>query len=127
LSFKLIFQPEAGGRLHELEHGSDLDLKKLAKVRKCLARIETNPQHPGLRPHRYRDLKGRNGEDVWESYVENNVSTAWQVFWHYGPGQGVITIVAVTPHPWRSRPNSNFPRFSEEFNGQALAKTAISG
>jgi hypothetical protein len=100
LSFKLIFQPEAERQLRDLEHDEDKqDLRKLKKVRKCLGLIEANPKHPGLESHKYNELKGINGEDVWESYVENNVSAAWRVFWHYGPGRGVITIIAITPHP----------------------------
>ncbi|HSI74005.1 MAG TPA: hypothetical protein VK934_12585 [Fimbriimonas sp.] len=100
MPFQLIFQPEAAGQLRDLEHDEDKkDVKKLKKVRKCLGLIETNPKHPGLESHKYNELKGLNGEDVWESYVENKVSTAWRVFWHYGPGRGIITIVAITPHP----------------------------
>jgi hypothetical protein len=98
--FQLIFQPEAAGQLRDLEHDEDRrDLRKLKKVRKCLGLLETNPLYPGLQSHKYRELTGPNGEDIWESYVENNVSTAWGVFWHNGPEQGNITIVAITPHP----------------------------
>jgi len=61
--------------------------------------LETNPRHPGLNSHEYSELVGANGEKVWEVYVENKVPSAWRVFWHYGPGQGVITVLAITPHP----------------------------
>jgi hypothetical protein len=44
-------------------------------------------------------LHGQNGEDVWDSYVENNVPSAWRVFWHYGPGERVITVVLIHPAP----------------------------
>lgn len=100
LPFALLFQPEAEGQLHELEFDEDKkDLVKLAKVRKCLGFLETNPKHPGLHTHEYSSLKGLNGEKVWEAYVENKASSAWRVFWHYGPDKGVITIVSITPHP----------------------------
>ena len=75
------------------------DPKKLKRVKKCLGLIETNPRHPGLNSHNYAVLKGENGEDVWESYVENNTPAAWRVFWHYGPGEATITVIAITPHP----------------------------
>lgn len=100
MPFRLIIQPEAQSQLHALEHDTDKkDLKKLKKVRKCLGQIETNPKHPGLCSHKYNDLVGKNGEDVWESYVENNNPSAWRVFWHYGPDKSEISIVAILPHP----------------------------
>ena len=100
MRFALTFQPEAASQLHELEHGEDgKDLVKLKKVRACLGRIELDPRHPGLHSHKYTELKGLNGEDIWESYVENNVPAAWRVFWHYGPERLQITIIAITPHP----------------------------
>ncbi len=90
----------AAQQLHDLEHDeSKKDLEKLKRVHQCLGQLETNPRHPGLNSHKYNELRGANGEDVWESYVENNTLAAWRVFWHYGPGQSVIGIVAVTPHP----------------------------
>lgn len=99
MPFKLKFEPEAAAQLHDLEHDNDKkDLKKLKKVRTCLGRLELNPKHPSLNSHKYTDLKGATGEDVWESYVENQTS-AWRVFWHYGPSKGEISIVAITPHP----------------------------
>jgi len=100
LPFKLIFQPEAEGQLHDLEFDEDKrDLRKLKKVRKCLGLLQRNPKHPGLNTHEFSSLVGLRGEKVWEAYVENNVSSAWRVFWHYGPGKGQITILAITPHP----------------------------
>jgi len=100
LPFSLIIQPEAERQLHDLEFDEDkADLVKLRKVRKCLGLLETNPRHPGLQTHEYNSLEGANGEKVWEAYVENKTFSAWRVFWHYGPGKDVITILAITPHP----------------------------
>lgn len=100
MPFRLLLTPLAQAQIRELEHDEDRrDLVKLRKVRKCLGLLETNPRHPGLNTHEYSDLAGPNGEKVWEAYVENRTASAWRVFWHYGPGQGVITIVAITPHP----------------------------
>ena len=98
--FRLTLQPEADQQLHDLEHDRNKkDLKKLGRVRKCLGLIERNPRYPSLHSHKYVEKKGKNGEDVWESYVENKAPTAWRVFWHYGPKSDEITIVAITPHP----------------------------
>lgn len=100
MPFELIFQPEAASQLYDLEFDENTkDLVKLKNVRKCLGFLETNPKHPSLATHEYSSLSGLNGEKVWEAYIENNVSAAWRVFWHYGPGKGVITILAITPHP----------------------------
>lgn len=73
--------------------------KKLKKVRRALGRLQTNPSHPGLKSHKYSSMAGTNGEEVWDSYVENNTPSAWRIFWHYGPGTRVITVVTITPHP----------------------------
>ncbi len=90
---------------HELEHVDDgKDPLKLKKVRICLARIETDPKDIlAFHSHKYNDKKGKNGEDVWESYVENNNPSAWRVFWHYGPNKDEITILLITPRPGRRR------------------------
>jgi hypothetical protein len=44
-------------------------------------------------------MHGENGEEVFEAYAENNTPGAYRIFWHYGPGKDVITIIAITPHP----------------------------
>ncbi|MBA4294134.1 hypothetical protein C0431_14325 [bacterium] len=92
---QLLFTPQAKSELASLKS----NLPKLKRVNRCLALIESNPRHPGLNSHKYTSLKGANGEDVWESYVENNTPAAWRIFWHYGPDQNQITIIAITPHP----------------------------
>jgi hypothetical protein len=58
-----------------------------------------NPRHQGLNTHKYSSLKGPNGEEVFEAYAENNTASAYRIFWCYGPGKDVITIIAITPHP----------------------------
>ena len=75
------------------------DVKRFRKIQKTLGLLAQDPKHPGLNSHKMVSQKGLNGEDIWESYVENNVPSAWRVFWYYGPAQGVITVVAITPHP----------------------------
>lgn len=71
---------------------------KLRKVRKTLAWLERDPRHPGLNSHKFRGATGDGGEDIWDSYVENNTPSAWRIFWHYGPTEGVITVVFIGPH-----------------------------
>jgi len=84
--------------LRELERDKGL-AKRLNAVRKALARLEANPKYPALRSHRFFSLSGPNGEDVYVSYAEQNTPAAYRVLWCYGPGKGVITILAVVPHP----------------------------
>lgn len=93
---ELILQQPA---LDTLERLAAEDEKKLLKVQRTLGRMEANIRHPGLQTHEYHGLTGANGEKVWEAYVENNTPSAYRIFWHYGPGDKVITILAITPHP----------------------------
>lgn len=95
--FILLFTDEAESVLDSLR--ATQYAKKLAKIRRTLGRIQQNPRHPGLNSHKYDSIEGVNGEEVWESYVENNTPSAWRVFWHYGPAQRAITIVTIGPHP----------------------------
>ena len=90
------FQPEAEEALANLQ---ELDHKKYKKVGKTLGLMESNLRHPSLNTHKYDSYEGPNKEDVFESYVENQTPGAFRIFWYYGPGKGVITILDITPHP----------------------------
>jgi hypothetical protein len=35
----------------------------------------------------------------FDAYAGNKTPAAWRIFWHYGPDQKQITILAITPHP----------------------------
>ncbi len=96
MQFQIIYQPTAEATLTALEQ---TDPKKYRKVLKTLALMESNLRHPGLKTHKFDDLYGPNGEEVFEAYVENKTPAAFRVFWYYGPGQGAITVLAITPHP----------------------------
>ena len=74
-------------------------VKRLKAVRKALAFLENNPRHPGLNTHKFTSITSETGQDVFEAYAENNTPGAYRIFWHYGPGKDVITIIAITPHP----------------------------
>jgi hypothetical protein len=98
LDFRLIFQPEAEAQFERLRSSPDLTAR-LKAVRKCLGYLKTNPRHPGLNTHKYTDLHGPRGEDVFEAYAQNRTPGAYRVFWYYGPDKREITILAITPHP----------------------------
>ena len=96
IHFRLILQPLAKATLAKLEQDQP---KKHKKVLKTLALMETNLRNPSLQTHKYNAIQGQNGEEVFESYVENRTPAAFRVFWYYGPNSQEITIIAITPHP----------------------------
>ncbi len=98
MQFKLFFTDEATANMDRLEKDAGLK-KRLKAVRKALAYLETNPRHPSLNTHKYTSLTGPKGEEVFEAYAESKTPAAYRIFWHYGPGKGVITIIAITSHP----------------------------
>ena len=79
---------------------SDTSQKKHYKAaKKTIKFLAIDPRHNSLQTHEFMSLKGPNGEKIFEAYAEQKTHTAHRVFWYYGPSQGVITIVAITPHP----------------------------
>jgi len=96
--FQLRFTPVARDAIRELESQAQYQ-KKLRKVRKALGQLQVDPRYPGLQSHKYSSMRGANGEDVWDSYVENRTPGAWRIFWHYGPDENVITVLVVSAHP----------------------------
>ncbi len=98
MNFEIAFSVEADSQLTALEIQPHL-IKRLKAVNKALAFLETNPRHPGLKTHKYKSKSALEGGDVFEAYAENNTPGAYRIFWRYGPGKDVITIIAITPHP----------------------------
>lgn len=98
MPYRLLFTDEASQVLDKLEKTPTTE-RKLRKVRKTLALLEQNPRRPPLNSHKYTSLRGANGEDVWDSYIENRTPSAWRLFWHCGPGADTITVVTLGPHP----------------------------
>lgn len=96
MNFSLQFTTIAAQTLEDLAKS---DPKKHRKVIKTLALMETNRRHPGLKTHKYSSLSGPKGEEVFEAYVENKTPGAFRIFWYYGPSSGLMTILAITPHP----------------------------
>ncbi len=69
-------------------------------VIKSLKLMVSNLKYPSLNTHKYDDMEGLNGEEVFESYAQNNTPGAFKIFWHYGPGKKkIITILLISPHP----------------------------
>ena len=98
MAFILRFSARAKADIEKLSANPALE-KRAKAVRSCIAKLEANPRHPGLSTHNYDDLSGEVGEVVFEAYAENNTPGAYRIFWHYGPGKDVITIIAITLHP----------------------------
>lgn len=98
MAFSLLFTERAGLDLDNLENNPAF-AKRLKSVRKTLGYLQINPRHPGLNTHKYTSLSGPNGEEVFEAYAENSTPGAYRIFWIYGPGKDVITIIAIMPHP----------------------------
>ena len=98
MTFSLLFSEVAETQYRKLEATPAL-AKCLKAVQKALAFLENNPRHPSLNTHKYSSLSGANGEEIFEAYAENHTPIAYRIFWHYGVGKNVITILAITPHP----------------------------
>ena len=98
MNFKLRFTEEAVINLNELEKAPSFQ-KRFKAVRKALGYLEENPKHPSLNTHKYESLTKEYKFEVFEAYAENKTPQAYRIFWHYGPEKGMITIIAITPHP----------------------------
>lgn len=98
MRFELVYTETAAAQRQALESGANL-AKRWRAVRRALGMMEVNLRHPGLQTHKFSSLTGPNGEEVFEAYAENRTPAAYRIFWHYGPGKGRITIVAITSHP----------------------------
>jgi len=72
--------------------------KQVAKAVRLLAE---NPRHPGLNTHEFVSIPHPFHDDakVFEAYAQNQTPGAYRIFWCYGPNQGDITLIAITPHP----------------------------
>lgn len=97
-SFKIDFTEKSLRQLIDLKN--DPSRKRIAKaVVKSIGFMTENIRHPSLHTHKYDELTGPNGEEVFESYAQNNTSQAYRIFWYYGPEKKMITILAILPHP----------------------------
>ncbi len=116
MPFQLHWEPEAAATYKKLEMAAKTSLdnrraskkKKASKqeglfkqIAKAIRLLRENPRHPSLCCHVYSSLEHPSdpSEKVWAAYAQNNTPGAYRIFWSYGPGQGWITILAITPHP----------------------------
>ena len=84
--FDLKYMPNAEDDLKELiaDKSKKVAMKAVVKSLKLMA---SNLKHPSLNTHKYDEIEGPNGEEVFESYAQNNTPGAYRIFWHYGPGR----------------------------------------
>lgn len=74
MRFELVFTEHADEQMDELEMAKDK--KAVVKaVNKILGFMETNLRHPSLHTHKYDEMTGPNGEDVFESYAQKKTTT----------------------------------------------------
>jgi len=96
--YELSFTEEADLDMDALKN--DKSKVIIAKaVLKSLKFMTENLRHPSLNTHKYSEMEGSNGEEIFESYAQNNTPGAYRIFWYYGPGKKEITAIAITPHP----------------------------
>jgi hypothetical protein len=96
--FELEWTEEAS-RAFKLLKNDDSQKPRYKAVKKTVKFLAKNPRHNSLQTHQYVSLKGPNGERVFEAYAQQKTPAAYRVFWYYGPSRGIITILAITPHP----------------------------
>jgi hypothetical protein len=96
--FELEWTEEARGAYNRLKDDASQQ-KRYKAVRKTIKFLASNPRHNSLETHPYLSLRGPKGEKVFEAYAQQKTPAAYRVFWYYGPSRGIITILAVTPHP----------------------------
>lgn len=76
---KLLFSETACEDLQRLQN--DPSQKRVLKaVLKTLGYMETNLRHPSLNAHIFHNLKGPNGEKVFEVYAQQNTPGAYRIF-----------------------------------------------
>ncbi len=118
MSFRLVWAKEATQTFNRLQeqaravpaagNGGSGKRQKSSKqaglfkqVAKAIEHLKANPRHPSLNTHEYTSLTNPYDADgkVFEAYAQNKTPGAYRIFWCYGPEKGVITILAITPHP----------------------------
>ncbi len=98
MNFNLVFSPKVREEMQALKEDESME-HHYKEVNKALNFLSHDTKHPSLHTHKYHHLEGKNGEEVFEAYAENHSPGAYRIFWHYGPGRGVITILDIVSHP----------------------------
>lgn len=95
---QIFLTPIAEGQYLALKKNPALE-KAFKAVRGAIEKMGVNLKHPSLNTHKFESLKGPDGEEVFEAYAQNKTPGAYRIFWIYGPGRDIVTIVGITPHP----------------------------
>ncbi|MDR1237580.1 MAG: hypothetical protein LBK28_04990 [Propionibacteriaceae bacterium] len=96
--FTLFYTPEFKTVLTRIQQDDPVKYRKILKTLKLLR--DVGPSYPSLQSHGYTSFTGPDGENVWESYVENRTPSAWRVFWCYAAdATDTIVMVSAGPHP----------------------------
>lgn len=98
MAFTLKYSDTAARHFMNLKADSS-KARVFKDVVKALRFMESDLRHPSLNTHEYHTLKGPKGEILFESYAQQKTPGAYRIFWYYGPGKNVISIVAIIPHP----------------------------
>src|SRR5438132_1250758 len=98
MNFALTFTLEAANNLDHLKKEPALSIPCKA-VQKALGYMETNLKHPGLQTHKHQELSRRWKKDIFEAFAQNQHPGAYRIFWHYGPKNRELTVLAIVPHP----------------------------
>ena len=69
--FQIRLTQEAQHHYDSLEIDKGLQ-KRHKAVQKTLQFLKYNPRHPSLQTHKFTSLEGPTGEEVFESYAEQN-------------------------------------------------------
>ena len=96
--FSIKITNEAKTQLETLEN-TPASTAQFKAVKKALGYLSTNPKHHSLQTHEHTQLTRQYGEKIFEAYAQNQSPGAYRIFWHYGPDQKQITIIAITSHP----------------------------
>ena len=119
MSFRLHWTSDATETFEGLQHAAEQSQQSRAatkgkartksskqeglfkQVAKSVRLLAENPRHPGLNTHDFDSIPHPYDDDakVFEAYAQNQPPGAYRIFWCYGPNQGDITIIAITPHP----------------------------
>ena len=98
MAFKLKYTEAAESHLLNLKN--DPSKQRIFKdVLKALRYMEINLRHPSLNTHEYHSIKGPHGEKIFEAYAQQRTPGAYRIFWYYGPGSNIVSIIAILPHP----------------------------
>ncbi len=99
LTFQLEISEQADARLGLLRADRSQSQHRKA-VEKALRFLASDPRHPSLNTHEWQGDKCPHGDKLWEAYAENNTPAAHRIFFCYPTAeQGMIYVVAITPHP----------------------------